>query len=658
MTRSGTLARARATRSSPLPMMVVVAALTAVTIEIVRTTGPLLEIAFDVSVVAGAGTAMGTYLAAAVWGLVLLAVTHKSDSITALLVGVLALAAARLTVQGLESNARFVVGLATISLAVAVWTLGVAVLAAREGGGRSAASSIAAGAAFAVGLQLTLGTWDAYWRHDPVGWGVTVFVVTGMVGAAVVAHRDHATAPAPHTRRLWLLGPVLGLMWMMTANAGFAASQSDVRLAIAGPVSAAGLLLAAAVAAERRRLPRAPLSARTTSILIAVAPTVAVAGVFWTTGAAVLVFLVGSQLATFAVIGETLGRARIHRSAPALVVAATSLVGLFTIVPQLVFQIDYDTPLGFPNELVIVATAALLGAAMLHRGGPTADVVQPAGESADRRVVGRSTLALLAGCAAMVVLGTAAAIGRAATTDPQSEITSGSEPLTLMSWNVHYGVDADAGVDLEEFARSIEEQGPSIVTLQEVSRGWVLGGGVDMSTWLAQRLDMHVAYAPAADRQFGNVILTNLPTSNATVIELPFGQGPQERSAVALDVETPGGPIRIVSVHLQHKGDHIPTRLDQLDILLTSTADAPALIIGGDFNARPDSPEVDLMTDSGLVSAQDVSGDPTALTDPSDDPVKRIDWVFGRGVTFADTDVLADVLSSDHLPLVVDFTRD
>lgn len=653
MTRSGALVGARATHSSPLPMMMVVAALTAVTIEVVRTTGPLLEIAFDVSVVAGAGTAMATYLAAAIWGLVLLAVTHRSDSLTALRVGVVALAAARLTVQGLESNARFVVGLATISFAVAVWTLGVAVLAGREGGGRSAASSIAAGAAFAVGLQLTLGTWDAYWRHDPVGWGVTIVVVAGMVGAAVLSHRDHATAPAPLTRRLWLLGPVLGLMWMMTANAGFAASQSDVRPAVAGPVSAVGLLLAAAAVAEGRRLARSPMSARTTAFLVAVAPAVAVAGVFWTSGAAVLVLLVGAQLATFIVLGETLepagGQRSGHRPSAAQIASATSLVGLGTILPQLVFQIDYDTPLGFPNELVIVATAALLGAAMLH-GGSTDD-------SADRRVVGGSTLALLAGCGAMVVLGTAAAIGRAVTTDPQSEITSATDELTLMSWNVHYGVDADAAVDLEQFARSIEEQGPSIVTLQEVSRGWVLGGGVDMSTWLAQRLDMHVAYAPAADRQFGNAILTNLPTSNVTVVDLPYGQGPQERSAVALDVETPGGPIRIVSVHLQHKGDHVPTRLDEIDTLLAATADAPALIIGGDFNARPDSPEIDRMTDSGLVSAQDVSGDPTALTDPSDDPVKRIDWVFGRGVTFTETDVLSDVLSSDHLPLVARFTR-
>jgi endonuclease/exonuclease/phosphatase (EEP) superfamily protein YafD len=107
-------------------------------------------------------------------------------------------------------------------------------------------------------------------------------------------------------------------------------------------------------------------------------------------------------------------------------------------------------------------------------------------------------------------------------------------------------------------------------------------------------------------------------------------------------------------VHLQNKG-HIPTRLDQIDTLLDAQADAPILLIAGDFNARPDSPEIDRMTGTGLVSAQDVSGDPSALTDPSIHPDKRIDWVFGRGVSFATTEVLADALSSDHLPLVVTF---
>jgi endonuclease/exonuclease/phosphatase (EEP) superfamily protein YafD len=54
---------------------------------------------------------------------------------------------------------------------------------------------------------------------------------------------------------------------------------------------------------------------------------------------------------------------------------------------------------------------------------------------------------------------------------------------------------------------------------------------------------------------------------------------------------------------------------------------------------------------AGWTSALDTAGDPAALTHPSDDPEVRIDWLLGRGVTFADAHVGTDD-SSDHLPVV------
>ncbi len=228
----------------PVSIMMVVALLTAVTLELVRSTGPLLEIAFDVSVYAAAGTAAVTYLGAALMALALVGVTRRSGGPTMLLVGAIALAAARLVAQGVSGNTRFVVGLATIALSIAVFTLGVAVLAGRERGGSAAATAIAFGAALGVGIQLALGTWDAYWRHDLLGWGITVVVLIGLIGAAQRARSDRRTGSTRHVRRVWVLGPTIGLMWMVMANSGFAASQSGLRLAIAGPIAAIGLLLA------------------------------------------------------------------------------------------------------------------------------------------------------------------------------------------------------------------------------------------------------------------------------------------------------------------------------------------------------------------------------------------------------------------------------
>ena len=105
----------------------------------------------------------------------------------------------------------------------------------------------------------------------------------------------------------------------------------------------------------------------------------------------------------------------------------------------------------------------------------------------------------------------------------------------------------------------------------------------------------------------------------------------------------------------------MPTRQLQLDTLTTyldrGGAAALARIVGGDLNARPGSAEITLLTRAGFVSAVDAVGDPAALTSPSVSPRSRIDWVFGRGISFSRAEVLTDALTSDHLPLVVQTTR-
>ena len=108
----------------------------------------------------------------------------------------------------------------------------------------------------------------------------------------------------------------------------------------------------------------------------------------------------------------------------------------------------------------------------------------------------------------------------------------------------------------------------------------------------------------------------------------------------------------MTSVHLQHREENTPTRLDQLDVLLADEpVDGPSLL-AGDLNAEPGWPEITLLEDAGWVSAVDTAGDPAALTSPRDDPRYRIDWIFGQGVTFSDARVLTDPRSSDHLPVV------
>ena len=84
-----------------------------------------------------------------------------------------------------------------------------------------------------------------------------------------------------------------------------------------------------------------------------------------------------------------------------------------------------------------------------------------------------------------------------------------------------------------------------------------------------------------------------------------------------------GAPVRVTSVHLQHRAYNTPTRLDQLAVPLAAEPAHGPGVDAGDLNARPGRPEIDLVTSTGYLSAIDTAGDPTALTSPSTDSVEH-----------------------------------
>jgi endonuclease/exonuclease/phosphatase family metal-dependent hydrolase len=650
----------RPSGGSALPVLVAV--LTLVTLELVRASGPLVDLALTRAGVRGAATtALVSYLAAGLVAALLLLPRRSCTgglprSRAVLLLGAGLLAALRLLAQALQGGPRFVVGLAAVAVAVAVLTLAVAVLAARPGGGRSAAGAVAAGAAAGVGLQLALLTWDAFWRHTVLGWTVTMAVVAVLVGSAVLVGKEPETSTDRAVGRLWALGPLLALAAMMLANPAFAASQSGMPLRVAGPLHAGGLLLAGALVLLRPPPGRAAVQAAL--LVLAVACGLRLGGVVPGDGVLVLAALLVAQLAAVGLLGAALHPAEaadlqsFRRAAPAPVPlplpATACLVGMLTIAPLLLYQLHYDVPLGVPNDLVIVVTAAALAGAGLR---PSRSAGEPLGVPPTAR--------LLAGCAAAALIGSGVAISGWPGERPAAAAAvtgAGQGSGVVLTWNVHYGVSPEGSVDLEAVARTIEAQDPDVVLLQEVSRGWVHGGGVDLASWLGHRLGRHVAFAPAADRRFGNLILTRSEPVEVRRLPLPYGQGPQRRSAVAARVQVGSVTAEVASVHLQHRPGNTSTRLDELRTLLAALAaddrrGAP-VIVGGDLNAGPGRPEPALLAGAGFVSAVDAAGDRRALTDPSTRPPQRIDWIFGRGIGFREAEVVADARSSDHQPVV------
>ena len=633
------------------------------TLELIRSTGPLLDAVYNrFGVAAAAVAAVVTYGASGLVAVFLrfaATITARASGFSGpgavLVLGAVVLGSMRLLVQALAGDARLVVGLAAAACSVAVLTLAVAVLAGRAGGAHGAAAAVSIGAAAGVGVQLGLGTWDAYWRHTVLGWTVTGIVVALLMSVAGLVGRDTGVDSMQRPRRLWTLGPFFALAAMLLANPAFAASQAGTPLAVAGPAHAVGPLLAGWIVLRTGQSSSGPTRwIWSATLVLCSAAAFLLAGEGFLRGLAVLLALAAAQVAAVHVLATALqphpSSIDAAATAPSYGAAATAgLVGLATIVPPLVYQLDYDVPLGFPNWLVLAAAAAVLGAAGLRRS--------TAGVRWGDRLPARAVATLITLSAVPVLVGTAiAGLAWAATAEAVRERQRSPEGSgVVMSWNVHFAVNAEGGVDPEALADSIAAQNADVVLLQEVSRGWTLAGGLDLATWLSNRLNMRIAFAPAADRQFGNALLSPGELRDVDVHRLPYGDGPQNRSAVSAVAYVGDSEIRVTSVHLQHSASNAATRLHQVESLLsrltgTDGRRAPG-IIGGDFNAEPASAVMKTMTKARYLSAVDIAGDPAELTSPNPNPVRRIDWILGRGVTFVGADVLDDPMS-DHRPLV------
>jgi endonuclease/exonuclease/phosphatase family metal-dependent hydrolase len=162
-------------------------------------------------------------------------------------------------------------------------------------------------------------------------------------------------------------------------------------------------------------------------------------------------------------------------------------------------------------------------------------------------------------------------------------------------------------------------------------------------------------YAPAADGQFGNAILTSVPVVEWDSETLPRGSVPMARSYLLATLNM-GEPVTIIATHLHQIEGETSVRVPQVERLVEAWGENPRTIIAGDMNARPGEQDIRIFETAGLLSAQDVTGSAALYTFSSTDPHERIDWIFGSpDVTFSDFEI-PQTTASDHLPLAVTVT--
>jgi endonuclease/exonuclease/phosphatase family metal-dependent hydrolase len=580
------------TRVRPFALVALLFVLTA---ELLRASGPLLDqVAGDLGTKATAVLAVGLFFLPGALLVTLRRVSLPVMVFLLLLVRVVAQFVAALPVTGAAA-------------VLAMTALGLAVQ--RSADPVTATVGVLAGGALDLAIRSATYTWDLIWVG---GWGLPMALL------AAVALWLALSMPTPQPEdplqgRIWCLGVYLALWTTTMGNPAFVASQTGYPLELVLIVQLAAL----AGSAELLR--------RTWDHWYAGAGVlIGLALAWWGNGA----WALAGVMLTQASAGITLARAF---AAPARQ-RLNWAYGLFWVLPVLLFQLHYDMPLPFDNRFVLIAFAVPLVLAALG--------LRPSRALPQLQTIPRlMAVALLAPLLVWI------------TPVDQKPVPEGAS-IRLMTWNIKYGRDDARGVaNPRQIAAAIRASGADVVVLQEVSRGWAIGGGVDVAAYLSHELGMKFQWGPAADGQFGNLLLTNRPLTDVHIGQLPFGQGPMRRSFLAARIMlTPSTGIDLMTTHLTHMKANTPTRIMQIETVLR---ERPA-VVAGDMNFWPTWEEPVYFTRAGYLSAQDHTHNGPLWTSPTDHPTNRVDWIWGSDrVTFSDFEVLTDVTASDHFPLIV-----
>jgi endonuclease/exonuclease/phosphatase family metal-dependent hydrolase len=157
----------------------------------------------------------------------------------------------------------------------------------------------------------------------------------------------------------------------------------------------------------------------------------------------------------------------------------------------------------------------------------------------------------------------------------------------VVTFNVQHGVDAALAPYLLA-RRDLAEA--DLLLLQEAADP---GDGESDASRLAAALGMGHVYAPLGDvdqETEGIAILSRFVLRDFEVLFLePTNMlrpvEPVTRNAIAVTIDAPSGPVRVVNVHLDY-GLNLPERILQLRPAIIDDPIASPILVGGDFNTN------------------------------------------------------------------------
>ncbi|KJF25692.1 hypothetical protein TZ02_17325 [Clostridium aceticum] len=218
-----------------------------------------------------------------------------------------------------------------------------------------------------------------------------------------------------------------------------------------------------------------------------------------------------------------------------------------------------------------------------------------------------------------------------------------------MSYNIHHGRNLFGKYSLDEIAEVIKKSGAEIIGLQELDNGVVRSRFEDQIKYLSEKLSMEYVYGYNVNLlggKYGNGILSKYPIESYENFHLPSGR--ERRGLLTAVIDVKGKKINFLVTHLGLNQQERQNQVNAIEKYMDTISDDVILV--GDFNAKPKSKEIQLIS-KRLIDAAYATGKDEEPT--FDLPVlsARIDYIFThKNLRPLKYDVIKS-RASDHYPI-------
>ena len=226
--------------------------------------------------------------------------------------------------------------------------------------------------------------------------------------------------------------------------------------------------------------------------------------------------------------------------------------------------------------------------------------------------------------------------------------------MKLMSFNTQHCLNfIERKIDFDIMAKAILDCDADIVGLNEM-RG--LGRHHEYTAQVEKLAELtgmkYYYFAKAIESEsgpYGNAILSKIPIINAETVMIPDpdprAYGGYYETRCVLKAEVEGG----VTVLITHFGLNPDEQENAVKTVISSLKEDRCILMG-DFNVTPENPVLlpirERMKDTSLLF------DIPKLSFPSDNPNRKIDYVFvSKDIEIVDADI-PSIVASDHRPHV------